>query len=154
MPLEIERKFLIKNDTWKASADKGLVIKQAYLNTDKERTVRVRLKDEQGFLTIKGKTVNTTRVEFEYEIPKQDALELLKLCSKSVIEKTRYNVLHENMLWEIDIFEGDNAGLEVAEIELENENQTFSIPNWLGKEVSMEPKYFNSSLVEKPFKDW
>lgn len=154
MALEIERKYLLKNDSWKSKADAGTVIKQGYLNTSKERTVRVRIYGDQGFLTIKGKTENISRAEFEYNIPLEDALELLKMCEKPLIEKTRHLYLEEGNTWEIDVFEGDNKGLEIAEIELKSEDQQFAIPEWIGEEVSGDPKYFNSSLINSPFVDW
>ncbi len=154
MPLEIERKFLLKNKDWKAVADQGTILKQAYLNTDPERTVRVRIKGQHGFLTIKGKTVKSTRQEFEYEIPLEDALSLLKLCKTPVIEKIRYLVQADELTWEIDIFEGINAGLEMAEVELTAENQQVILPDWIGKEVTEDPRYYNSNLVQFPFSEW
>lgn len=154
MGVEIERKFLLRNSDWKYLADEGQIIKQGYLNLDKERTVRIRTRNDVGFLTIKGQTVNTTRLEFEYEIPIDDANQLLSLCEKSIIEKTRYLVENEGSIWEVDVFEGENGGLEVAEIELESEDQAFEIPHWIGKEVSSEVRYYNSSLIEQPFRDW
>lgn len=154
MGVEIERKFLLRNSDWKYLADEGQIIKQGYLNLDKERTVRIRTRNDVGFLTIKGQTVNTTRLEFEYEIPIDDANQLLRLCEKSIIEKTRYLVENEGSIWEVDVFEGENKGLEVAEIELESEDQAFEIPHWIGKEVSSEVRYYNSSLIEQPFHNW
>jgi len=154
MPLEIERKFLLKNKDWKAVADQGTILKQAYLNTDPERTVRVRIKGQHGFLTIKGKTIKSTRQEFEYEIPLEDALSLLKLCKTPVIEKIRYLVQADELTWEIDIFEGINAGLEMAEVELTAENQQVILPDWIGKEVTEDPRYYNSNLVQFPFSEW
>ena len=154
MGVEIERKFLLKNTNWKSHADQGHVIKQGYLNLDKERTVRIRVINGKGLLTIKGKSVNMSRLEFEYEIPIDDANQLLKLCVKSIIDKTRYLVKHDQNVWEIDIFEGDNKGLEVAEIELKSADQKINIPDWVGEEVSADARYFNSSLIEHPFRDW
>lgn len=154
MALEIERKFLLKNNGWKAVADDGTVLKQAYLNTDPERTVRIRIKKDKGYLTIKGKTVKSTRQEFEYEIPFDEANDLLQLCEAPIIEKTRYLVEVNELTWEIDIFEGVNAGLEVAEIELTNEDQQVILPNWIGKEVTDDARYYNSSLVSCPFSLW
>lgn len=154
MALEIERKFLLKNNGWKAVADDGTVLKQAYLNTDPERTVRIRIKKDKGYLTIKGKTVKSTRQEFEYEIPFDEANDLLQLCEAPIIEKTRYLVEVNELTWEIDIFEGVNAGLEVAEIELMNEDQQVILPNWIGKEVTDDARYYNSSLVSCPFSLW
>ena len=154
MALEIERKFRLKNNGWKAVADDGTVLKQAYLNTDPERTVRIRIKKDKGYLTIKGKTVKSTRQEFEYEIPFDEANDLLQLCEAPIIEKTRYLVEVNELTWEIDIFEGVNAGLEVAEIELMNEDQQVILPNWIGKEVTDDARYYNSSLVSCPFSLW
>ncbi len=154
MGLEIERKFLLKNDNWKAQADNGTTIKQGYLNSNKERTVRVRIYGNQGILTIKGKNNNLTRKEFEYEIPLIEAEQMLILAEQPIIEKTRFIVLHGNSTWEIDVFEGENSGLVVAEIELESEQQTFNIPDWIGKEVSEDERYYNANLISNPFKSW
>ena len=154
MAKEIERKFLLKNDNWKSQFTSRKVIKQGYLSTQKERTVRVRVLGEKGFLTIKGETVGMTRLEFEYEIPVQEANELLRLCEKPLIEKERFVVSIGKLNWEIDIFEGDNEGLKIAEVELENENQNVEIPDWVGEEVTFDNRYFNSNLVKSPFKDW
>jgi adenylate cyclase len=154
MGLEIERKFLIKNDAWKTAADNGTKIEQGYLNSNKERTVRVRIYGDAGFLTVKGKNNKLTRQEFEYNIPLVDAQELLKLCEKPLIEKTRYLIKENNHSWEIDIFEGENKGLEIAEIEIEKEKEEINYPDWLGKEVSNESKYYNSSLILRPYCKW
>ncbi|MBT28512.1 MAG: adenylate cyclase [Thalassobius sp.] len=154
MGVEIERKFLIKNDSWKSSADNGVQIKQGYLNSDKNRTVRVRVYGETGFLTIKGKNENLTRQEFEYEIPLDDANNLLELCEIPIIEKRRYIVADQGNNWELDVFEGENAGLLVAEIELHSEDHQLELPAWVGDEVSTDPKYYNSSLISNPYKNW
>ena len=154
MAVEIERKFLIKNDDWKVNSDSGVHIKQGYLNSHIERVVRNRLYCEKGVLTVKGKTNHTSRLEFEYEIPYNDAIEMLELCEKPIIEKIRYEVEFEKDIWEIDVFEGDNKGLIVAEIELSDENQKIEIPNWIGKEVSHESKYYNAALISMPFSKW
>jgi len=154
MAIEIERKFLIKNDNWKPLVQKGQAIKQGYLNLDPERTVRVRLINQKGFLTIKGKSINTSRLEFEYEIPHEEAEELLKLSDKTGIEKTRYELPADGVIWEIDIFQGQNEGLRIAEIELTDENQPFEKPEWLGHEVSLDSRYYNSNLILHPFKKW
>jgi len=129
-------------------------IKQGYLNSEKERTVRVRIKGEKGFLTVKGKTVNASRLEFEYEIPKSDALQLLKLCERPIIEKIRYEVPLNGNVWEIDEFEGINKGLIMAEVELESENQAFIRPDWIGEEVTSDIRYYNSNLIAYPFSEW
>ena len=154
MPKEIERKFLISNDGWKAGVQRSSFFAQGYLSYDTERTVRVRETDTHGFLTVKGLTVGLSRDEFEYEIPKDEAAELLKMCEHSLIQKRRYFVAHEGHIWEVDIFEGANEGLEVAEIELSREDEEFVRPEWLGEEVSGDRRYSNSSLSLVPYKNW
>ncbi len=154
MPKEIERKFLLQNDNWKSQFTSRQIIKQGYLSTQKERAVRVRVLGEKGFLTIKGETVGMTRLEFEYEIPVQEANELLELCEKPLVEKERFIISQGKLNWEIDIFEGDNEGLNLAEVELEDENQEIEIPDWVGEEVTYDSRYFNSNLVKMPFKSW
>jgi len=154
MPKEIERKFLLKNEDWKSQVDKSFSIKQGYLSTNPERTVRIRIKNRKGILTIKGITKGISRLEFEYEIPYQDAMELLNLCEPPIIEKVRYIVIDDKLKWEIDIFEGINKGLELAEVELETEDQKINLPNWIEKEVTYDRRYYNSSLIKMPFKDW
>lgn len=154
MPQEIERKFLLKNKDWKALASKSYALKQGYLSTHPERSVRIRIKGEKGILTIKGKTEGIARAEYEYEIPVQEAEELLLLCEKPIIEKTRYEVLLGVHRWEIDVFEGVNKGLCVAEIELASENEAFDMPTWIAEEVSDDTRYFNASLVKHPYSNW
>lgn len=154
MGQEIERKFLLKNDSWKVEADNGIEIKQGYLSSVIERTVRVRIIGERGMLTVKGKTEKLTREEFEYEIPLKDAMSLLELCERPIIEKKRYFIKRVNLTWEIDVFEGENKGLKVAEVELDSETQDYDLPVWLGKEVSYESKYYNAALITNPFKNW
>ncbi|MEM7433835.1 MAG: CYTH domain-containing protein [Myxococcota bacterium] len=154
MGQEIERKFLIRDDGWRASAT-GTRFRQGFLSTEPERTVRVRLAGMVGTLTIKGKTVGATRSEFEYEIPTGDAEFLLdNLCRRPLIEKVRYVTRVGSHTWEIDVFEGENAGLVVAEIELATEDEPFERPSWLGNEVTDDPRYFNANLVESPFREW
>ncbi|MBL6945022.1 MAG: CYTH domain-containing protein [Rhodospirillales bacterium] len=154
MAKEIERKFLVVGDAWRALA-KGTVYRQGYLSTVKERTVRVRTIDEAAFLTIKGITVGMTRAEYEYEIPTADATEMLDdLCEKPIIEKTRYKIPFEGFVWEVDEFSGVNQGLIVAEIELADESQAFTKPDWIGEEVSGDPRYFNANLIAHPYSDW
>ena len=154
MGIEIERKFLLTGSTWKHIAP-GTSYRQGYLNSAKERTVRVRTIDDKGFLTIKGISVGATRVEYEYEIPVADAKHLLDdLCEKPIIEKNRYKISHSGFVWEIDEFFGENEGLVVAEIELESEDQTFEKPEWVGEEVTGDPRYFNSNLIKNPFIKW
>ncbi|MFT5640402.1 MAG: adenylate cyclase [Cyclobacteriaceae bacterium] len=154
MGLEIERKFLIKDNSWNNEINESVSIRQGYLNSEAERTVRVRVYGKQGFLTIKGKNQHITRKEFEYQIPLDDAMNLLDLCEKPIIEKTRFLLSVGHSTWEIDVFEGENKGLVIAEIELSSEDESFDIPNWLGEEVSSDSKYYNSSLIKKPFVSW
>ena len=154
MGKEIERKYLIKDDTWRKQAS-GTTYRQGYLSTVKERTVRVRTIDDKGFLTIKGITIGATRREYEYEIPMADANEMLdELCEKPIIEKTRFKISHTGLTWEIDEFAGVNQGLIVAEVELESEDQNIDFPPWVGEEVSGDPRYFNSNLIANPFANW
>ena len=155
MALEIELKFLVKNNAWKEQA-KGVHYRQGYLNTDKSRTVRVRTINNKAFLTIKGISIGATRKEFEYEIPFLEGKTILnELCKKPIIEKFRYKIKAGNdLIWEIDEFLGENEGLIVAEIELQYETQRFVKPDWLGEEVTTNPKFYNSSLVSFPFSKW
>ena len=154
MAKEIERKFLVSGSAWRALAT-GTAYRQGYLSTVKERTVRVRTIDASGFLTIKGISVGATRVEYEYEIPAADANEMLDdLCEKPIIEKNRYKIPFAGMTWEVDEFFGVNDGLIVAEIELTDEAQAFEKPDWIGDEVTGDPRYFNSNLIAKPFTTW
>src|SRR5690554_489636 len=154
MPLEIERKFLIKNDSWKNHIESKIKIAQGFLNDDPHRTIRIRVTNQDAFLTIKGKMSGISRPEYEYKIPLKDATELLKMCKPNIISKTRYIVNCKGHKWEIDIFHGENEGLMIAEIELENEHETFSSPNWLGKEVSQESRYLNVMLSKLPYSKW
>lgn len=150
---EIERKFLLDAEKWKPQ-DKGVKIVQGYLSTDKERVVRVRIKGENAFLTIKGNQKGITRTEIEYEISIKEAEVMLKMCLDFPIEKTRYHETIGGLLWEIDIFHGINQGLFLAEVELENENQAVELPSWVTQEVSNNHRYFNSWLSENPFSLW
>ncbi|MCG8363867.1 MAG: CYTH domain-containing protein [Pseudanabaenales cyanobacterium] len=153
MGQEIERKFLVQGDTWRSLAV-GQVYRQGYLPTE-DCTVRVRVVGKTGFLTIKGPNVGISRAEFEYEIPAQDALDMMDaLCVTPLIEKMRYRVQLNELTWEVDEFMGDNAGLIMAEVELENERQIIDLPEWIGEEVSDDPRYFNSSLAKYPFSQW
>ncbi len=154
MAKEIERKFLIKNENWKTLVKSQIQIKQGYLNDDPNRAVRIRIKDQKGIITIKGKTTGFSRLEFEYEIPYPDALALLKLCNQPIIEKTRYHVFENDLLWEIDIFEGDNKGLQIVEVELDAEDQKVQTPEWVGQEVTDDSKYYNLSLMTFPYTQW
>ncbi len=154
MPKEIERKFLVAGDAWRALAQ-GTLYRQGYLNSAKERTVRVRTVGGKGFLTVKGITVGATRVEYEYEIPRDQADAMLDgLCEKPIIEKKRYKIAHGGLHWEVDEFFGDNAGLIVAEVELSSEDQAFEKPAWIAEEVTADPRYFNSNLISHPYSAW
>ncbi|HEC18246.1 MAG TPA: CYTH domain-containing protein [Gammaproteobacteria bacterium] len=155
MPVEIERKFLLANDDWRASADAGVAIRQGYLAGSEKSSVRVRIAGEQANLNIKSATLGVTRQEYEYPIPLADAHAMLDgLADGPLIEKTRYHVQHEGHTWEIDVFAGDNQDLVVAEIELAREDEPFARPPWLGEEVSGDPRYYNVCLVKHPYKDW
>lgn len=153
MGLEIERKYLIRDDSWKAGAV-GVRMTQGYLSFDRDRTVRVRLAGDEAWITIKGRGEGITRSEFEYAIPAGDAAELLKIAVGSVIDKTRFCVQEAGHLWEIDVFHGDNDGLIVAEVELDRADEEVLLPPWVGEEVSDQRRYFNSCLAREPFKDW
>jgi adenylate cyclase len=154
--IEIERKFLVKNDSFKKEAFAKNHIAQGYLSSVPERTVRVRIKGEKGFLTIKGASNDSglSRFEWEKEIPVSEAKSLLLLCEKGVIDKTRFEIKKGNHVFEVDEFYNDNEGLIVAEIELDSENDTFEKPDWLGKEVTGDIRYYNAYLSKNPFKNW
>jgi CYTH domain-containing protein len=155
MGLEIEKKFLIKDDSWKNQIAGGIYYRQGYISSHPERVVRVRTVENKAYLTIKGKTIGAVRNEYEYEIPYEDATEMLsQLCEKPIIEKIRYKLMYNNLLWEIDEFEAENKGLVVAEVELEDEFQPIDLPPWIGEEVTMQPKYYNASLIKNPFSSW
>ncbi len=154
--IEIERKFLVKSDNYREAATSKTRIVQGFLNTHPERTVRVRIKGDQGFLTIKGKTnkEGTTRFEWEKEIKLNETQELLKLSEEGVVDKVRYEVPYGNHVYEVDEFFGSNEGLVIAELELNNENEHFEKPDWLGEEVTGEVKYYNSQLSNRPYMSW
>jgi CYTH domain-containing protein len=154
--IEIERKFLVKSDAFKNEAFKKTRITQGFLNTDKERTVRVRLKGDVGFIAVKGMSSSDglSRFEWEKEITKDEAQSLLKLCEPTIIDKIRYEIEVGNHTFEVDTFFGENEGLIIAEIELQIENETFETPDWLGKEVTGDIKYYNSQLSQQPYKSW
>jgi adenylate cyclase len=155
MSLEIEHKFLIEKDLWYAlKKPSGVLIQQAYLVNEPGKVVRIRVTDSSGYLTIKGPTINATRSEFEFPIPKTDALQIMDQFVKSRIDKTRYKITFEGKIWEVDEFWGDNEGLIIAEIELESEDEQFIKPSWIGKEVTSDPKYYNSYLSEHPYTTW
>jgi adenylate cyclase len=158
MGQEIERKYLVKKDKWRSQKEymlaTGIKYCQGYIPTTGATTVRLRVIDNQGYLTIKSKTQGHTRSEFEYPVPLQDAEEMLQtLCHKPLIEKIRYKVNHGELTWEIDEFSGDNAGLIIAEVELSAEDQQIDLPEWIDREVT-DQKYFNSNLVKYPYSQW
>ena len=151
---EIEFKFLVTSDEWRKGA-RGTAYHQGYLSTDPDRVVRVRLEGEIGKLTVKGKRVGPEAAEFEYEIPAADAEFLLEnLCIKPVIEKTRYKINFAGNLWEVDEFHGINKGLILAEIEVESKDQEFQKPEWIGEDVTKDPRYRNANLVANPYSKW
>ena len=152
MAVEIERKYLVK-ESWHPQGE-GTKIAQGYLSTVPERTVRVRIKGDQGFLTVKGKNEGISRSEFEYEIPAADAEAMLQLAEQPVLVKTRYKEVHGGHTWEIDVFSGENQGLIVAEIELARADEDFVHPGWLGPEVSGDVRYYNANLIKMPFSLW
>ena len=152
MGVEIERKFLVTGSGWREVP--GVYFCQGYLNRDKHRTVRVRIAGDRGVLTVKGLTTGSSRPEFEYTIPLEDAKQMLPLCDGPLIEKNRYAVQYCGLVWEVDEFLGDNKGLIIAEVELESEDQSFELPDWVGTEVTKDPRFFNSNLATAPFKLW
>ncbi|GHC43677.1 CYTH domain-containing protein [Ulvibacter litoralis] len=154
--VEIERKFLVASEDFKDQASTQTRIVQGFLNTDPERTVRIRIKGDNGFITVKGKSneAGTTRVEWEKEIPVHEAEQLLLLCEEGIIEKIRYEIKAGNHIFEVDEFFGNNAGLIVAEVELTTENEAFNKPSWLAEEVTGAIQYYNSQLSKHPYKSW
>ncbi|WP_018267630.1 MULTISPECIES: CYTH domain-containing protein [Methylosinus] len=154
MGVEIERKFLVTRELWRPRND-GVAFRQGYLSRAEDRVVRVRIAGGAAFLTIKGRTSNVTRSEFEYPIPVEDAQIMLdRLCERPLIEKTRYEEVFGGHIWTVDVFLGENDGLIIAEIELGSEEESFDRPGWLGREVSGDPRYFNSELSKRPFGYW
>lgn len=155
MAIEIERKFLLRNDAWRADARAGVRMRQAYLRTDPCGSVRVRISAGGAILNVKCATSSLRRLEFEYPIPVIDAETMLtQCCATASVEKTRYPVGYGRHQWEIDVFTGSNTGLVLAEIELESEDEVFDIPEWLGEEVSEDPRYFNMNLAIRPWSQW
>jgi len=155
MGLEIERKFLVNHEKWAvAEKPKAEFYRQGYLLTDPNKTIRVRATDTKGFMTIKGKSEGATRAEFEYEIPKEEAIQLLDMFAVSDLTKYRYKVIFAEKLWEVDVFLDENEGLIVAEIELSSEDESFELPEWAAEEVTGEKKYYNSNLSTLPFRQW
>lgn len=155
MAKEIEKKYLVLNDSYKESST-VTYIQQGYITTKKEGVVRVRVKDDKGYITIKGQNHGAVRLEYEYSIPVEEAKEMIEnLCQKPVIEKRRYNYrASDGHLWEIDEFFGDNEGLVVAEIELLNEDEAYDLPEWVGEEVTSDMRYYNSNLMQNPYINW
>ena len=155
MATEIERKFLLKSDEWRETADAGTSFRQGYLIGAEKSSVRIRIEGEVANINIKSATMGIKRQEFEYPIPLADALELLDtLCEQPQIEKTRYHVTYGDHLWEVDVFAGNNEGLIVAEVELADENEAFAMPPWAGEEVSHDTRYYNVCLVNHPYSEW
>ncbi|WP_455380911.1 CYTH domain-containing protein [Acidihalobacter prosperus] len=155
MPTEIERKFLVTSDEWRQHVSKSSNFRQGYLGAAKTSSVRVRLSDDNANLNIKSVTLGVSRLEYEYQIPVKDAQEMLdKLCHKPLIEKVRHIVYHEGHCWEIDEFYGINQGLIVAEIELDSVDEQFSLPEWAGREVTDEARYYNVALALTPYSEW
>ncbi len=154
MGVEIERKFLLRGDAWRALGQ-PVLLRQGYLSSHKERVVRVRIEDGQGVLTIKGRTVGASRGEWEYPIPLDEATELLDgLCERPLIEKYRRRIAFGQHVWEVDEFLGANAGLVVAEIELSSEDEAFDKPDWVGEEVTDDVRYLNANLIRHPYSAW
>ena len=160
MAIEIERKYLLKNNGWRELVTTSTYFKQGYLNaTDKNEnsksSIRIRIEGDKANINIKSMTLSITRQEYEYAIPSEDAQKMLnELCMQPLIEKTRHIVYQDDHKWEIDVFEGYNRGLIVAEIELANESEPFNIPSWIGEEVSEQEKYYNVCLVKNPYSSW
>ena len=155
MAVEIEHKFLLANNDWRKQVSYSVKYKQGYLSAVATSSIRVRISNDQAWLNIKSATIGTHRHEYEYEIPLSDAQEIItNLCRKPIIEKTRHIVIDDNNTWEIDEFEGDNSGLIVAEIELLEVGADFSIPAWLGEEVTSDHRYYNNNLASHPYSVW
>ena len=155
MGRECERKYLVRRDLWHPDPARGVRYRQGYLSSDPARIVRVRIAGDQGFLTIKGLTTGIERAEFEYAIPLADAAFMLdQLCTRPLVEKVRHRIDYAGRTWEVDEFEGDNAGLVVAEVELPAPDAPVQLPPWVGREVSDDPRYFNSNLAAHPFREW
>lgn len=155
MATEIERKFLVTNDSWKKEVTSTAEYTQGYLATERSCSIRIRVEQDRASLNIKSATLGISRNEYDYPIPLSEANEILQdLCIKPLLKKTRYHVPHGAHVWEIDVFDGDNKGLVVAEIELETQDELFSRPDWLGEEVSDDPRYYNVRLVDHPYSKW
>ncbi len=153
MAKEIERKFLVTSDDWRAGA-KGVSYMQGYIATKGDATVRVRVAGDKGFITVKGPSEGIVRDEFEYEIPKKDAEKMLETLCDSKVEKTRYKIKHDGLVWEVDEFAGANKGLVIAEVELPDEKHHVDPPSWAGADVSEDPRYTNAALAKNPYSQW
>lgn len=155
MPIEIEHKYLVNPEKWKLVVpEKSEIIKQGYLSTDPNKTIRVRTKGNQGFITVKGKSLSASRPEYEYEIPLNEAEEMLQSFCNQSIEKIRHHVVYENKHWEVDVFHGENRGLIVAEIELKSETEDYSIPEWAIENITFDHRFSNSNLSINPYSKW
>ncbi|HSZ25383.1 MAG TPA: CYTH domain-containing protein [Cytophagaceae bacterium] len=155
MPEEIERKFLVKKEIWlKAAKPIPDFYRQGYLYSDVSKTIRIRVTNTTAFLTIKGRTIGFSRPEFEYEIPQKEGVEILNIMTENNLEKYRYNIYFEGKLWEVDEFKGENEGLLLAEIELTSADETFTLPDWIGEEVTQDNRYYNAYLSRHPFLKW
>ncbi|HMN44821.1 MAG TPA: CYTH domain-containing protein [Povalibacter sp.] len=155
MPLEIERKFLVKSDAWRSQVDSRELMRQGYLNSGAACSIRARIAGEQAWLNLKAKRSGMTRLEFEYPVPRADADQILdELCTGPLVEKYRHRIPMGELVWEIDEFLGANAGLIVAEIELPSEDAVFARPDWLGEEVTEDERYYNFNLAQKPYREW
>lgn len=155
MGKEIERKYLVNHEKWNSlKKEEGILLKQGYIHSSIEKTIRVRISNGKGYLTIKGATVEISRSEFEYEIPENEANELLNQFAENEIKKFRYAIKLGNHTWEVDVFLGENEGLIIAEVELQSEDEELELPDWVGTEVSLDSRYFNANLIENPYKLW
>lgn len=155
MHVEIERKFLVDKNKWEeVKKDSGKTVQQKYLLAEPDKSIRVRIKGDKGYITLKGKSSGFTRNEYEYEIPLQDAGELMEHFPGGLILKTRYKIMFGGKLWEVDEFRDANEGLIVAEIELKSEDESFELPEWVGQEITNDARYYNASLSKNPFKSW
>lgn len=155
MPVEIERKFLVHPDRWQPQdAQSHKMIRQGYLLSQPDKSIRIRTDGEQGFITIKGQAQGRRRLEYEYVIPINEAQEMLEHFAGNLIEKIRYEVYYAGKLWEVDQFEGANEGLLMAEVELDHDDEVFEMPAWLGEEVTYDARYLNVNLAQKPYRRW
>ncbi len=155
MGIEIEKKYLTVNDDWRKNAGEGIYMVQGYMSSNEKSSVRIRINGDTANLNIKSKKIGIQRSEYDYPIPVDEAKEILKtLCDRPFIEKTRFHVIHKGHEWEIDVFAGENEGLIVAELELDSVDEKYVLPDWVGDDVSNDPRYYNVCLVTHPFKDW